>query len=183
MCWLPEFKSKIFIACCTILLNFKSKIFQFFGDIEGKGGGAVLRIIFILILIQIPILDPHWIKMDPDPGHKLYEPFRGKEIFIISFLGFESQKVFSQFLVDIFPLESGSRKPTSCRSNGSRSFSTGRRGGGLPDWAGLDWNPMKLLLEPRNMELLLILFPIVEDKFVVCWLDWPHAILLPKPTT
>ena len=130
MCWLPELKSKIFIACCTILLNFKSKIFQFFGDIEGKGGGAVLRIIFILILIQIPILDPHWIKMDPDPGHKLYEPFRGKEIFIISFFGFwESKSFFSQFLVDIFPLESGSRKPTSCRSNGSRSFSTGRRGG------------------------------------------------------
>ena len=37
-------------------------------------------------------------------------------------LGFRCKKVFFlQFLVDILPLGSGSRKPKSCRSNGSRS--------------------------------------------------------------
>ena len=58
----------------------------------------VLRI--HLILMRIRILDPHWKKIDPDPGNfqkiywifcfclifmlKLDEPFRNQEIFIIS---------------------------------------------------------------------------------------------------
>ena len=91
--------------------------------------------------IRIRILDPHWKKMDPDPGHfltdlliffnkkqfqifclililKLDEPFRNEDIFIISLFskvqiwGFGVKKIFFlHFLVDILPLGSGSVDP------------------------------------------------------------------------
>ena len=109
----------------------------------------VLRI--HLILMRIRILDPHWKKMDPDPGSffkiyliflrklifkfvvlfffacsypKTYKPFRNEEIFIISLFSKVQNCFFLQFLVHILPLGSGSRKPKSCGSNGSGFLST-----------------------------------------------------------
>ena len=90
----------------------------------------VLRIHFILMRIRI--LEPHWKKLDPDPGHKhffkIYWFFdRRHFLFFILFLRFlrfrfgfyENENFFSQLFVDIFTLGSGSSKPKSCGYTGS----------------------------------------------------------------
>ena len=63
--------------------------------------------------------DPHWIKMDPDPGYKdLFQ----KDNSLFSAVQFElrARDFFLQFLVDILPvLGSGSRMSKCCGSNGS----------------------------------------------------------------
>ena len=123
----------------------------------------VLRI--HLILMQIRILDPHWKKVDSDPGQffkiywivltkiifkffvlffslifilKLDEPFRNEEIFTISLFSkvqiwvLGAKKCFFAVFGWYFNPRirihgsayfcgSGSRKPKSCRSNGSGS--------------------------------------------------------------
>ena len=69
----------------------------------------VLRI--HLILMRIRILDPHWEKIDPDPGHEHF--FKGlceiRKLLIISLFSSDlgkSKKFVLQFFVDILALGS-----------------------------------------------------------------------------
>ena len=107
-------------------------------------------------MIRIRILDPHWKKMDPDPGHfltdilnffnkkqfqifclililKLDEPYRNEEIFIISlFTKVQNwvlgvKKFFLEFLVDILHLGSGSVNPHIFRIQRIRSTAFDKR--------------------------------------------------------
>ena len=55
-------------------LNKENKIQRFSFSMKNIIPVSVLRIHLILMRIRIQILDPHWKKMDPDPGHffKIY---------------------------------------------------------------------------------------------------------------
>ena len=81
----------------------------------------VLRI--HLILMRIRILNPHWKKMDPDPGYFFWWTIQKwghfYNLFFQKFRVEFSSKDLSAVFGDILPLGSGSRKPKSYGAHGS----------------------------------------------------------------